>query len=352
MKISTLEELRTHLQTAVEIEWSTIPTYLCARWSLVDGHNELAATCIDDVVMEEMLHLTLACNLLNAVGGHPHLVPPKAKLPSYPTYLPHSDDAFTVNLLPFSRPALETFRSIERPSPDCAPPEPNKWHSIAQFYEAVGSALTKLSKTHQVFTGKPSYQVDSSYYYGGGGEAFPINNLESANLALQVIVDEGEGINQTIWDGDQELLGETRELAHYFRFDELYQGRLYVDGDTPSSGPTGGSILVDYDQVLPMKPSPRAEDYPAGSELRAMTEECNTTYSGLLAQLETAFNGEPAALIESVQTMLELRYQALALMRVPVGDGRTAGPAFEWRPAAGHRSGHAPAAAGAAAAQA
>ena len=154
-------------------------------------------------------------------------------------------------------------------------------------------------------------------------------------------MDEGEGINQTIWDGDDELLGETRELAHYFRFDELYQGRLYVDGDTPSSGPSGGSILVDYDQVLPMKPNPKAEDYPAGSELRAMTDECNATYRRLLAGLEIAFNGRPAALIESVQTMLELRYQAIALMRVPVGDGRTAGPAFEWRPAAGHRGAHA-----------
>ena len=332
MKIKTLEELRTHLQTAVEIEWSTIPTYLCARWSLLDGHNQIAAGCIDDVVMEEMLHLTLVCNLLNAVGGRPHLVPPEAKLPSYPTYLPHSDDAFTVNLLPFTRQALATFRAIERPAPDCAPPEPSKWHSIAQFYAAIGDALTELGKTHRIFTGKPSYQVDSSYYYGGGGEAFAIDGPDPAALALQVIVDEGEGINQTIWDGDAELLGETRELAHYFRFDELYQGRAYVDGDTPSSGPSGGSILVDYSQVLPMKPNPKAEDYPAGSDLQAMTDECNATYSRLLDQLEIAFNGHPEALVQSVQTMLELRYQATALMRVPVDDGLTAGPAFEWRP--------------------
>lgn len=329
----TLDELRAHLQTAVEIEWSTIPTYLCARWSLVEGHNDVAAACIEDVVMEEMLHLTLACNLLNAIGGSPHLVPPGATPPNYPTFLPHSDDAFEVNLLPFSPQALETFRSIERPAPDCAPPEPDRYHTIAQFYEAVGEALAELQAEKNIFTGERFKQVTSAYYYGGGGEAFPIEDLGSANEALEVIIFEGEGINQSIWDGDHDLLGESEELAHYFRFDELYRGRRYVKGDTPSSGPSGEPLLVDYDAVMPMKPNPKAEDYPVGSDLRELTEECNQTYSRLLRELESAFNGNPALLLQSVQTMMQLRYQAIALMNVPRGDGYTAGPAFQWRAA-------------------
>jgi hypothetical protein len=326
----TIDDLRAHLQTAVEIEWSTIPPYLCARWSLADGRNELAAECIEDVVMEEMLHLTLACNVLNAVGGAPQLVPPDGKPPTYPTFLPHSDDAFLVNLLPFSPRALETFRSIERPAPDAAPPEPERYHTIAQFYEAVREGLTALAAKERIFTGKRERQVDGSYYYGGGGEAFPVIDLDSAVKALEVIVFEGEGIHQSIWDGDDEVLGEPRELAHYFRFDELYRGRRYLSRDTPSSGPTGEPILLDYGAVLPMRPNPKAADYPRGSELRAMMDECNATYSRLLSQLQRAFIGRPPELVESVQTMLELRYQAIALMHVPVGDGMTAGPAFEW----------------------
>ena len=39
MSISNLDELRDHLQTAVEIEWSTIPPYLCALWSIEEGTN-------------------------------------------------------------------------------------------------------------------------------------------------------------------------------------------------------------------------------------------------------------------------------------------------------------------------
>jgi len=326
----TPDELRTHLQTAIEIEWSTIPPYLCARWSIQDGRNELAAECIDDVVMEEMLHLTLACNLLNAIDGEPALTPPHARLPSYPTYLPHSDKAFEVSLRPFSRQALETFRSIERPAPGHAAPEPNRWHTIAQFYAALRDAINELGP--EIFTGKRDRQIDSSYYYGGGGEAFPVVDVTTANLALEIIVDEGEGIHHSIWDGDDELLGESRELAHYFRFDELYRGRQYVEGDTPASGPTGPPLLVDYSCVQPMRPNPKAADHPEGSELRALTQECDRTYSTLLTQLQSAFNGRPEQLVTSVQTMLELRYQAIALMQVPVGDGQTAGPAFEWRP--------------------
>jgi len=38
-----LETLREHLQTAIEIEWSTIPPYLCALWSHSGGPNEYVA---------------------------------------------------------------------------------------------------------------------------------------------------------------------------------------------------------------------------------------------------------------------------------------------------------------------
>lgn len=332
------EDLRDHLQTAVEIEWTTIPPYLCALWSIAEGRNELAATCIRDVVMEEMLHVTLACNLLNAVGGSPRFTPRDGKpspLPDYPTFLPHSDDAFRVGLRPFSVKALKTFRKIEHPAAGGAPPEGDRYATIAQFYEAVAEALADLSP--DVFTGDPGLQVGPSYYYGGGGEAFAIHDLETANEALDVIIFQGEGIDLSIWDPDRDVFGEQEELAHYFRFDELYRERRYVQGDTPESGPTGDPILIDYDSVLPMRANPRADDHPPGSGLRAMTDECNETYGTLLVQLEEAFTGKPGRLIESVQTMTKLRYEAIALMNVPLddGSGKNAGPTFQWRAPSG-----------------
>jgi len=72
-RIDSIESLREHLQWAVEIEHSTLPPYLCALYSLDPARNPAAVEVVTSVFVEEMLHLTLAANLLNAVGGKPVL---------------------------------------------------------------------------------------------------------------------------------------------------------------------------------------------------------------------------------------------------------------------------------------
>ena len=73
MAIRTVEDLREHLQWAIELEHSTLPPYLTALYSIKDGHNAEAAEVIQSVFLEEMLHMTLAANILNAVGGAPEI---------------------------------------------------------------------------------------------------------------------------------------------------------------------------------------------------------------------------------------------------------------------------------------
>src|SRR5688572_5620773 len=101
MAISTVNSLRRHLQWAIEVEHSTLPPYLCALYSIKEGSNQEAAEVVHSVFMEEMLHLTMAANLLNAVGGSPQIDTPSL-LPRFPTYLPHSNRAFKVPLTKFS----------------------------------------------------------------------------------------------------------------------------------------------------------------------------------------------------------------------------------------------------------
>src|SRR5262245_35167673 len=72
-RIATLESLRQHLQWAIELEHCTIPPYLCALYSLDAVRNPEACEVVASVFVEEMLHMALAGNLLNAVGGHPRL---------------------------------------------------------------------------------------------------------------------------------------------------------------------------------------------------------------------------------------------------------------------------------------
>ena len=79
-RIATLESLQEHLQWAIELEHFTIPTYLCALYSLDPARNADAAEVIASVLIEEMLHLTLAANMLNAVGGRPRIDTPRRSI--------------------------------------------------------------------------------------------------------------------------------------------------------------------------------------------------------------------------------------------------------------------------------
>ena len=76
-RIATLESLREHLQWAIELEHFTLPPYLCALYSLDAVRNPEASEVVASVLVEEMLHMTLAANLLNAVGGRPRLDVPE-----------------------------------------------------------------------------------------------------------------------------------------------------------------------------------------------------------------------------------------------------------------------------------
>jgi len=282
-------------------------------------------------VLEEMLHMILVANVLNAVGGTPNLSHPKF-IPNYPAWLPHSDATFSVRLEPFSKQAIETFLRIERPAKPLTPPEADRYHSIAQFYEAIELGLRDLAAKH-IFTGDASRQVTPEYYYGGGGEVIAVTDLRSALLALSEIVGQGEGLHHTIWDGDQERFGEVREPAHYFRFNEIYVEQRYATDDTPTSGPSVKKLKVQWNHIYPMRLNPKMADYPHDSELWRKSYAFNRTYIALLNELHSALNGNPKRLMQSVVRMYDLKYQAIELMKIPIGNGdMMAGPSFEYVP--------------------
>lgn len=85
--ITTIDELYAYLHAALQLEHATIPPYLTALYSIRPGTNSGPVHVIRVVLVEEMLHLTLVANILNAVGGTPCLTRSDF-VPSYPTYLP------------------------------------------------------------------------------------------------------------------------------------------------------------------------------------------------------------------------------------------------------------------------
>jgi CDGSH-type Zn-finger protein len=338
MPIRDIDSLRQHLQWAIEIEHSTFPPYLCTLFSIKDGHNEDAAAILHSIFLEEMLHMTLAVNMLNAIGGSPQLDKPDF-IASYPSYLPHSNLAFQVPLAKFSQPTIETIMRIERPEGEGAPPEDDRYETIGQFYEAIEEGLMSLSRElgqEKLFCGDPAKQVRrENFRYSGGGNIIAVTDLGSALEALEEIVEQGEGMDHdTIWDGDQCMFHpDSNEVAHYFRLNQIICGRHYQPEDTAESGPTGEAFTVDWDAVYDMRPNPKSSDYPPGSSVHLANSRFNLAYSTLLGILQQAFNGKPEMLDDSVGTMMELKKLADDLMKLPSGDGKTcAGPSFEYIP--------------------
>lgn len=333
--INTIESLRAHLQAAIEVEHSTVPIYLTALYSIVEGTNEDASRIIRSVVMEEMLHMSMVANVLNAVGGRPTFNNPDF-IPKFPAPMPFSDGSIYMRLQALTPDAIALFRQIERPAPVDAPPQPEKFHTLGQFYEAVALGMEYLCETlgeDAVFTGNPAVQIGPEQYYGGGGEIFKVLTLEDALHALRFIIIEGEGFEHGISDGDKRYFGQVEEPAHFFQFNQIRLGRFYKEGDTPESGPSGPPLRMDWNSVAPMEPDPSMAKLRMGTEVYDRSFAFNCGYSALLDDLTEAFNGRPERFSDAIARMYQLKYAADALVNMPVGDkGLTAGPSFEWIP--------------------
>jgi hypothetical protein len=366
--IRSLEELRNHLQYAIGIELATIPAYLYALYSIEEGKNTAVAEVIQSVALEEMLHMTLAANVLNAIGGVPRSDPvtgPEAgnPIPVYPAAVPFIDQIPPIHLRRFSPEAVDTFLRIEQPADPGASAAPaadgQQYASIGEFYAAIEEGLRTLG-TDEVFAearrSRRGCQVPAQHYYGGAGRLIEVTDLASALDALDEIVREGEGmpvetLGQTVAehatraaaagaarapgvdDGDVLPYG-WKMYSHYARFREIREGRRYRPTQLVADRPAGDVLPVEWAAVLPAAADPKAR-HVEGTAAWAPMAECDLTYSDLVDTLYRAYNGEPEALQSAVTVMYDLKYQAVALMRTPspLDPSTTLGPGFEYLPA-------------------
>lgn len=341
--IKTVDDLKNYLYLAMQLEHATIPTYLTALYSIVPGTNADAAHIIRVVVVEEMLHLTLAANLLNSIGGSPSLKG-KGFVPRFPTPLPDGERDFTVSLQSFSREAIDSFCRIERPAQAAEggsrhkkktsadahlAPVPHddslSFYSIGEFYEEIRQGFVHLHAEigDELFCGDPKRQCTPEYYYSGGGELFAVTSIETAQAAIELISEQGEGLGGRIYDDES-------ELAHYYRFDQIRRGRYYQAGDKAHE-PTGPKFEVDWDAAYPIKTNTHLEDLEGSDELHAAAVAFNDVYANFLVELTDAYNGDPALLLKAVPKMFRVRDGILQLMHNPIpgAEGLNAAPTFE-----------------------
>ena len=215
VRIENRAQLIYLLTEAAELEHGIMCCYLFAAFSMKRGVDEGITEeqlksvrrwrrTILQISIEEMLHMCLACNLLTAVGGAPHLRRPN--LPVSPKAYPPS---FKLELAPFCRETLENFIFIERPEdPDSGTGSPfpqspklsdifssaREYQSQGRLYHGIEDGLQYLSQKYGedgLFLGPHNAQIAGAYFNLPGLN--PVIDLSSAEAALQGIIVQGEG---------------------------------------------------------------------------------------------------------------------------------------------------------------
>jgi len=262
--IQTLSKLEDALRTAMQLEFSTIPPYLCAQWSIATDPSGVA-DMISTIAVQEMYHFALAGNILTAIGGTPNVAHPDF-VTSYPTHvLPGGIvQALPVDLKPLSKDQLEVFMQIEfpefRPVALLAGAAPA---TVGTFYTTISDAITKLNPV-----------VNQDAHFLNLGEAVQVKTVADAKAEIIRVKSEGEG---TKGSPDQPP-GDALEFAHYYIFKEIFTGsKLNRNGNEWSfSGDQITFPEVKSFESSNMNPSPSIEFNRALTQLLIDLQACWT----------------------------------------------------------------------------
>jgi hypothetical protein len=202
-----------HLQHALDLELWTIPLYLTALYSIKgvpkSKHDEFPETAklIFSVVLQEMLHAEIVCNLSNALGHSPKFTCPvydeSKGIPFiHPPHhlLPDDLKGYKVKLQALNKESLQLFCAIELPHPkkEIVWEHKNRYDSIAELYEALKQGITALWDSCYVGDSNNTKQKNNfkEYHNQHGkkpGFSIIINSLDAALKAIEAIVEQGEG---------------------------------------------------------------------------------------------------------------------------------------------------------------
>lgn len=331
-KLENIDDVRAAVANAIKLEFSTIPPYLTALYTIKEGMNADAAEILRGVVIQEMYHLALAGNILNAIGGTPDY---PDSVPRFPGPLPMGigSEPGTPFIVPLRKMSIDTvknvFMVIEEPDNPLIFPEKKivmataagepEFHTIGDFYEALSNMIAELGES--IFIGDPARQVTG---YVGANQLVPITDVAGAQEAIRTIVEQGEGTPTS-------PAGGPKGLAHYYRFEQIARGQTLSPDSTVPEGYSWGPppITLDPAGVWPMADNPPDVPLPANSLLARLSQQCDETFSALVNSLQETFNGNPDHLGAAIGLMYSLRIQAVALMSTPLpAGGGNAGPRF------------------------
>jgi hypothetical protein len=344
--ITTVDDLRNHLAQAAAVELSTVPLYLYAAYSIkTQGYKQWnpgisAFRAIRSVVIEEMLHLCLARNLLLAIDGAEHVRFYDAEfVPAFPTPMLHRVPPLELQLEAASPTLMrEIFMPLEQPAVDEAPPQPDQYNTLGQFYAAIEAGFDYLdANDHDELwhSTHADFQYDRAYWNNdGGGSPLIVTDLATAKNAIRTIVEQGEGAapgheDVPISPADPKL--GLDELSHYAKFSRIAEG-IDIIGE-----------------VWPVPNNPKRDDYR--DHLRGLATLFDAAYCYVLCMIDAIYATSTVSRIAGahspryglertfIAAMGGLLYPvADLLVREPGNAHQNAGPGFgfyefdAWRP--------------------
>jgi len=354
-----LVELADNLQIALEVELATLPIYLFTYYSIartvaktepaagfpslpISRFADQAGGLVMSVAVEEMLHMSLAANLLHALGHDPQIY---GKSPGpYPTNLPgHTKlgpdhQPLLIPLASFSREQLWRFLEIEYPATVDAPPEGSHWQTIGQIYSYIRSIIgSKWIADTDFQRGQAATQIQPSNYspnnidtvypdapfdfaepvapplpgstasvtrfasrgdsHVGSHQLLVVGDRRQALQAIATISFQGEGFSHTRIDDSSR-----QELSHYYKFLTLQSqlaGYRVPDADhplpalprPPSPAKQQWTAAELAQVVFEFPKNPVADDYPPGC--REFAQIVGGLYQYMLIMTEAIFRQPP-----------------------------------------------------------
>ena len=329
----SLESLKQNLQDAVSLEFSTIPLYLTALYSIKDGYNQEVYNIIRSVVVQEMLHVLQVANILISIGGHP-LIDSRQYAPSYPS-------RFSAGILPQLVVSLEkasprhisrVFMAVEYPYINTEelrflyPEFQTPLLTAGHFYAHIRNCVTQLSTERNVFIRDYTQKqvLWPGKFFDHTSYLFNVTDLASALSALEMIAGEGDG-----------EYSKSQMLNHFFLFESVACRRHVNFLRQHFYCYNGREIEFDPEGVWPMRDNPSKEGIPPGTALYREAKHFHHTYRSLLLRLQEAFDGDTEAMNDSLFIMENMTILMKRLMQLPVPRNvgwpeQTCGPVFDY----------------------
>jgi Ferritin-like len=352
LPIDSREQLVYLLTQASELEQGILCEYLFALYTLrrdprdgLEGEQLAQVTrwgqTLAEIAVQEMLHLTLATNLLTAVGAGPHL-----HRPNFPIRCQWYPPDVQVALVPFGEEALRHFLYLERPDHidvadadlfsvvcECRPltatpatlmAAPQDYSTVGHLYRSIGHGFARLVERYgeaQVFIGPPEAQATRELL--GWSELVAVTDLASANAAIATIVEQGEGAD-----------GDWRE-AHFGRLATILEEFLAATQADPGFVPARPAQPA-YVRRPPDQPLGVVISDPRTAQVADLFDAAHQTLLQALCRLfvhDEETDQEVATLAgTAIELMAEvLRPLGSVLTTLPLGPdhpGELAGPAF------------------------